>query len=400
MRQPPFFAANRPAIRSFKWVLMYLALFMTGGCVSASTPPVTNAAAMFFDDGDRPSLVQAIEHQLSYLRTLPREVEVTIQGDLYSIGRLTESLRFFLDIINTHPPPDQLDRILHDHFTIYQAGGRAGSPAGEMLITGYYQPVFAGSVVKTPPFLFPLFKKPGTLIIRNGSQSGKASIGRLDSSGRIVAFWTRAEIEDQNLLAGDELVYLQDPVDAFFLQIQGSGLVRLPDGSLRAVHISATNGREYRSIGKLLVDERKIAKEDISMQSIRLYLREHPDEIRRILHHNSKFVFFQWDSEEPKGSLGEVLTPGRSIAIDRQALPMGAIGYLVSQRPVIDVAGTVTDWKPLRRFVLPQDTGEAIKGPGRADVFWGSGLYAETAAGLMKEKGSLYFLVKKQQDSR
>ena len=132
------------------------------------------------------------------------------------------------------------------------------------------------------------------------------------------------------------------------------------------------------------------------MQMIRQYLREHPSEMKRVLHFNSKFIFFKLEDGEPQGSLGEALTPGRSIAVDREALPVGALAYIITQRPIIDPIGTVTGWEPLRRFVLPQDSGAAIKGTGRADVFWGDGLYAETAAGLMKEKGQLYFLVKKR----
>jgi membrane-bound lytic murein transglycosylase A len=351
---------------------------------------------MFTDDADRSSLIRATEHQLNYLRRLPTDSVVTIEGDTYTISWLTESLSLFLDIINHTPTPEELDRILHETFTVYQARGRTNAPAGEMLVTGYYQPLFAGSLTRTPPFLYPLYTKPDSLTILNVPQGGKTLIGRLDGKGNIIPFWARAEIEDHNLLAGNELVYLLDPVDAFFLQIQGSGQIKLQDGSLRSVHISASNGREYKSIGKLLVDEQKIAKSDISMQMIRQYLREHPAETKRILHFNSKFVFFKWEDGEPQGSLGEVLTPGRSIAVDREALPIWAMGYIITQRPVMDQTGTVTGWEPLRRFVLPQDSGEAIKGTGRADVFWGNGLYAETAAGLMKEKGQLYFLVRKR----
>lgn len=395
MQPPSYRRAGRPAL------LLLLALFSltalwTGGCESALAFTAAIRTPAFADDGDRSSLVRAIGRQIDYLGRLPRDAVVTIEGDRYTIGWLLESLRLFLDIIGQNPPPEKLDKILHAAFTVYQAGGRTNAPAGEMLITGYYQPLFAGSLTKTPPFLYPLYRQPASLTLRDSPHSGKTLIGRLDGTGRLVPFWTRAEIEDDNLLAGNELIYLQDPVDAFFLQIQGSGRIRLQDGSLRSVHISASNGREYKSIGKLLVDERKIAKADISMQTIRQYLRDHPAERKRILQYNSKFVFFRWEEGEAQGSLGETLTPGRSIAIDQDALPTGAIAYIVTRRPIMAPGGTVTGWEPLGRFVLPQDSGEAIKGPGRADVFWGSGLYAETAAGLMQEKGQLYFLVKKR----
>ena len=377
-------------------VLFSLTSLLTGGCESTHAFNAAVHAPTLVDDGDRSSLVRATGYQIDYLGRLPGDTVFTIQGDTYTIGWLLESLHLFLDIVGQHPPPEELDRILHEKFTVYQAPGRTNAPAGEMLITGYYQPLFEGSLSRKPPFLYPLYRQPASLIIRETPSGERTLIGRLDGKGQLIPFWTRAEIEDKNLLAGNELVYLKDPVDAFFLQIQGSGRIRLDDGSLRSVHISASNGREYKSIGKLLVDERKIAKEDISMQTIRRYLRENPAEIKRILQYNRKFVFFRWEEGEPQGSLGEVLTPGRSIAIDQNALPTAAVAYIVTRRPVIDTEGRVTGWEPLRRFVLPQDSGEAIKGTGRADVFWGNGLYAETAAGLMKEKGQLYFLVKKR----
>ena len=374
--------------------LLSLTALLTGGCAFTPALNAATRAPAFEDDGDRSSLITAVGHQIDYLNRLPGDAVATVEGDRYSIDWLLESLRLFQDILSQASPPEELDRILHESFTIYRARGRA--PAGEMLITGYYQPLVAGSLRRTAPFLHPLYTQPASLAIRKALDGGRTLIGRLDGNGRLVPFWTRAEIEDNNLLAGNELVYLRDPVDAFFLQIQGSGRISLQDGSLRSVHISASNGREYKSIGKLLVDEGKIAKADVSMQTIRHYLHEHPTETKRILQYNSKFVFFRWEEGEPRGSLGEVLTPGRSIAIDHDALPTGAVAYIVTRRPVMDAEGRMTGWEPLRRFVLPQDSGEAIKGTGRADVFWGNGPYAETAAGLMKEKGQLYFLVKKR----
>ncbi len=378
-------------------VFPILFLLFTGGCQSFHPPNVSipMRAPVFTDDADRATLIKATERQLDYLRSLPPNSEIKIGGTSYSISHLTDSLHLFLDIISRNPSPAELDRMLQEKFIAYQAAGRTDSPFGEMLITGYYQPVFAGSLVKTPPFVYPLYAKPRSLLIQKKLKNRKPVIGRRDVTGKIIPYWTRAEIENNRLLEGDELVYLQNPVDVFFLQVQGSGLIRLSNGELRSVHYSASNGREYKSIGKLLVDEGKIMKENISMSSIRNYLDAHPSEIKRILQYNDRFVFFRWENGEPKGSIGETLTPGRSIAVDPSALPMGALAYIISRRPVISSAGEVIGWMPLRRFVLPQDTGTAIKGSGRADIFWGKGPYAELAAGSMKEKGRLYFLVKK-----
>ncbi|MEE4242979.1 MAG: MltA domain-containing protein, partial [Desulfopila sp.] len=210
-------------------------------------------------------------------------------------------------------------------------------------------------------------------------------------------YWTRAEIETSDALAGYELVYLQDPVEAFLFHVQGSGRVRLADGTERALQYRANNGHQYASIGKLLVDEKKISLQEADTAAIRKYLSDNPGELRRVLHHNRRYIFFAWaDSAPPRGSIGLPLTPGRSIAIDSKVLPMGAVGYLISRKPVIGDDGKIRGWIPLRRFVVPQDSGAAIQGSGRVDLFWGKGRAAEISAGAMKESGYLYFLIKKQ----
>ncbi len=140
--------------------------------------------------------------------------------------------------------------------------------------------------------------------------------------------------------------------------------------------------------------------EEVTIPAIRNYLKQHPEQLQRILHHNPRFIFFNWgDTQGPRGSSGAVLTPGRSIAIDNSALPNGAIGFLSTKQPVVNKQGEITDWRPLNRFVFPQDSGSAIKGTGRVDLFWGHGDFAELAANHMKEDGELYFLVKKRSDS-
>ncbi len=205
-----------------------------------------------------------------------------------------------------------------------------------------------------------------------------------------------AEIDRDNPLAGSELVYLRDPFDAFLLQVQGSGRIRLADGSVKSVRFAGHNGQEYNSIGKLLVDEGKLSRKEVSIPAIRRYLSEHPGERKRILDHNPRVVFFTWGDEgNPQGSLGQELTPGRSVAIDNHTLPTALFGYLASRKPVVDSDGSILCWKPLTRFVLPQDSGAAIRGAGRVDLFLGSGTYARTTAGHMQEPGTLYFLLAK-----
>lgn len=349
------------------------------------------------DDMDHQSLITAATRHLHYLKRLPSTTVVRLGKDLYSQDCLLESMETFLDILRQNPSPTEFDQAIRENFILYQAGGRDKGEKGEMLITGYYEPLLDGSLTRVAPFIHPLYSPPHSLLSYRDPATGKKTAGRQDSKGEKVPFWTRAEIEGGNLLAGGELVYLKDPVDAFVLHVQGSGKIRLQDGSLRAIQFASTNGREYKSIGKLLVDEKKMTREEATMPTIRHYLRQNPGEQKRILHHNPRFIFFQWNDkkESPTGSLGLPLTAGRSIAVDPATLPTGVMAYLVSQKPVLDGEGRLLQWEPMHRFVLPQDAGAAIKGAGRADLFWGNGHYAETVAGNMKEQGQLYFLVKK-----
>lgn len=389
-----------PAILAIHLFLLFLCLWRsTPGHAQPSSVliPQQDQIPALRDDMDSTSLITAATRHLDYLKTLSSATIIQLGEDRYSKECLLESMETFLDILRQNPSPEKLDQEVRENFILYQAGGRNKGKKGEMLITGYYEPLLEGSLTKSGPFIHPLYGPPESLITYRNPVTGNKTTGRHDTNGDKVPFWTRAEIEGGNLLAGEELVYLQDPVDAFILHIQGSGKIRLRDGSLRSLQFAATNGREYKSIGKLLVDEGKMARQEATMPTIRRYLQQNPDERQRILHHNPRFVFFQWNEkkESPSGSMGLPLTAGRSIAVDPGTLPTGVMAYLVSQKPVLDQKGQLLKWETMQRFVLPQDTGSAIKGAGRADLFWGNGHYAETAAGNMKEEGQLYFLVKK-----
>ena len=221
-------------------------------------------------------------------------------------------------------------------------------------------------------------------------------MGRLTEQ-TVVPYYERKEIDFENALEGkaEALVWVKDPVDIFFLQIQGSGKIYLDNGDVINVHYHTTNGRPYRSIGQLLIEEEKILKEEMSMQKIREYLREHPEEIENIFNYNPSYVFFKTEPDGPLGNINVKLTPGRSIALDRKIFPPAALAFIKTKKPLIDTAGNIIDWTDCSRFVLNQDTGGAIKGPGRADLFWGNGHYAEIAAGHLQHPGKLYFFILK-----
>lgn len=348
---------------------------------------------VFTDDGDLESFIEAGKHQFALLARKDSSSLVQFGDDAYPVSWLQTSLSSLIEKMMENPTPQELQKFVRTNYLIYQAGGRAKSKKRQMLVTGYYEPVFSGSLTPEPPFLFPIYSLPDNLVVRKGATP---EIGRLKENGEVVPFWSRKEIEENNYLAGKELVYLRDPVDSYLLHVQGSGRIRLPDGSFRSIRFAGSNGLEYSSIGKLFVDERIMPLEEVTMVTIRQYLHEHPEEVQRVLHHNPRFIFFTWgDNRGPKGSSGEYLTPGRSAAMDFESLPFGAVAYIQSRKPSPDSDSHSPVWDPLRRFIFPQDSGAAIQGTGRLDIFWGNGPYAELAASLMKEHGTLFFLVKK-----
>lgn len=353
-------------------------------------------APAFADDMDRASLIECTRHHLSFLKKQSSEKQFCIGTETYSNSWLLNSLELFLEKLEQNPSPEDLKRFLLDNYLIFQAGGRDDKGPRQMLVTGYYEPIFKGSRTRQPPFLTPIYSPPPSLITIPVADK-EPLIGRYGPDNQLVAYWSRKEIETSSeLLKGNELAFLEDPFDAFLLQVQGSGKIHFPNDSIRSIHFAASNGHKYASIGKLLVEEKAMTLEAVTIPAIRAYLQQHPDQQQRILHSNPRYIFFNWgDDSGPVGSSGEVLTPGRSIAIDGTSLPEGAIGYLVSRTPIACDNGQIAGWKPLTRFVFPQDSGAAIKGTGRVDIFFGNGINGEFAANHMKEEGKLYFLIKK-----
>jgi membrane-bound lytic murein transglycosylase A len=379
------------------FVLLLGFLLLLNGCAKAPLDKIAaNDLPEFNDDLNLERLLTGAVRHLHYLNTLPDTSSFTLGSDTYPVSWMRESMNAFIDILKQDPDTDELARIIGENFTIYQAGGREDYPRGEMLITGYYEPFLKGSLTRKAPYLYPLYSPPDSLVQMKDPKSSSLHFKRRNEHNQYVPYWTRKEIKEKGIAKGNELVYLDNPVDAFILHVQGSGKIQLQDGSVRSIHYAASNGLEYFSIGRLLVDQGKMNLTEVSIPTIRQYLREHPNEQDAILNHNIRFIFFNWAQDgDPVGSLGEPLVAGRSIAVDPDVLPQTPLAFLISRKPVLDETGRITGWIPLHRFVFPQDTGSAIKGAGRADLYWGSGNnYAKAAAGSMKEVGTLYFLVK------
>ena len=274
-----------------------------------------------------------------------------------------------------------------------------GGEGGDGLFTGYYEPLLDGSRTKSERYNVPLYGRPPDLVsVDLGTfredLKGRRLAGRVED-GKLVPYADREEIEQGALAGRDlELVWVDDPVDAFFLQIQGSGRVRLPEGGELRVGYAAENGHSYFAIGRELVRRGALKKEEVSMQSIRRWLEENPAEAPAVLATNASYVFFQEiKGEGPLGAEGIPITPGRSLAVDRKHWPLGVPLWLDATAPAAEEGAPD---RPLRRLVIAQDTGGAIRGPIRGDVFWGAGDEAAEIAGRMKHAGRLWVLVPKE----
>ena len=352
----------------------------------------------FSDDMGYNGLEHSILKSLSYLKKIPADREFVFGQDRYNTDHMIVSLQQFLDFIQTQPSRQELNKFIQSNYRVYRSVGRDGW--GEVLYTGYYEPHLRGSLIRAEEYQFPIYSRPEDLIaidlsLFNEKYNGQKIIGRYTDQKTVVPYYERSAIDTEGVLEGraEVLAWVEDPVDIFFLQIQGSGKVYLDNGEVINVGYQTTNGQPYRSIGKLLIDEEKISVEEMSMQKIREYLHNHPEEMDTVLNHNPSYVFFTIEPDGPLGNINVKLTPGRSIALDRRIFPKAALTFIQTEKPVIDSTGQIHSWLPFTRFALNQDTGGAIRGPGRADLFWGNGPYAEIAAGHLKHAGELYFLV-------
>jgi len=221
-------------------------------------------------------------------------------------------------------------------------------------------------------------------------------------NGEVVPYYSREEIVGKEVLKdqGLEVAWMRDPVDLFFLQVQGSGILVTPTGERIKLGYDGANGQAYNSIGKYLLDQGVMRLEEISMGSIRNYLRDNPKQRDRILFHNPSYVFFKVNpdgTDGPRGNINVPLTPLRSVATDTTQFPKGGLAYLSAEVPEFDPNWKHIGGKRVAHFVMNQDTGGAIRGPARADLFWGNGDLAENSAGAMRNFGKLYFLVAKKE---
>jgi membrane-bound lytic murein transglycosylase A len=263
-------------------------------------------------------------------------------------------------------------------------------------ITGYYEPQLAGSRTRAGPYVHPLYRVPDDLLtVELGSMypelAGKRVRGRLDGK-RVLPYWSRADIDSGTRLAGAELLWVDDVIEAFFLQVQGSGRVRFADGGTVRVGYADTNGHPYQSIGRILVERGELKLEEASLQGIRTWALANPQRVSELLNQNPSFVFFRElplgdPNAGPVGALNIALTPGYSIAADPQFVPLGIPVVVRTEHPGSGL--------PLARLMLAQDVGGAIRGPLRFDFFWGFGRDASELAGRQRYDVRAWLLLPK-----
>lgn len=282
-------------------------------------------------------------------------------------------------------------RFFETHFRVYRTLNAEGSDEG--LITGYYEPLLRGSRKPSSRYRFPLYAVPDDLLVVDLGDiypelKGLRLRGRLEGR-RVVPYYTRAQIERRDVtLSAKPLYWVDDPIELFFLQVQGSGQLTLDTGERVRVGYGDQNGYPYRSIGRHLIDKGELTLEQASMQGIKAWAQQNPDKLADVLHHNASYVFFRdlpSNLSGPIGALGVPVSAGRTLAIDPRFIPLGAPVYLATTWP--------NSKKPLQRLMLGQDTGSAIRGAVRGDYFWGPGEQAGAQAGRMSQRGKFWVLL-------
>ncbi|NCJ05943.1 murein transglycosylase [Synechococcales cyanobacterium C] len=334
--------------------------------------------------GDKSALISAIEYSLRYLGTPKAEVDYRhypVPG--VSRDRVLRSLRRFRDLLQKHNSSQSLAAAVRQEFTFYEAIGTDGQ--GTVEFTGYYEPTYTASRVRTHEYRYPLYRAPANFAQWSQPHPTRAELEGKD--GLQAA---------QGRLRGLELVWLRDRLEAFLIQVQGSARLNLIGGGVMSVGYAGKTNHPYTSIGRELVNAGLFTLEELSLPLVIQHFQDHPQDMEVYLPRNKSFVFFRETHGAPAtGSLGVPVTAERSIATDKSLMPPGGLALVYAQVPDYNPAGKIElPW--VSRFVLDQDTGSAIKGPGRVDLFMGTGTGAKERAGLINSAGRLYYLLLKE----
>jgi len=373
------------------------------------------AAAMpsLVDDLDFVGLTNSLEANIKVMRS-KADGTYSFGPRLMNRSQYLKSLEFLLNEAKQDASGEKFRQALRTHFEAYEVYGQENW--GQVFITSYFEPVIEGSKIETSKFSQPLYGVPkdmvtvdldsfravkGDMTVPQSLSSrvlrGRYIAGEKDRAPLVIAYPDRAQIDSAGLKKQAKILAWVDPIDAFFLEIQGSGVVRMKNGKEVKLGYASQNGHGYSAIGKYLFDI--IPKEKMTQQAIEMHLRSLPPaEARKLMQQNPSYVFFRPLTGRGITAFGSEVVSGRTIATDASFFPKGALAFLEFEKPLFQdiTAVEAASWQPTSRFVFDQDTGGAIRGPHRVDLFWGQGPEAKQAAGVMKGKGRLVYFVPKE----
>ncbi|MEP1074422.1 MltA domain-containing protein [Leptolyngbya sp. FACHB-16] len=330
---------------------------------------------------DRAALLQAIDRSLAYLSTPAAQEAYTQYGmPEFTRDRVRRSLTRFRQLLRTSNSLESFQTAILNEFELYQSIGRDGE--GTVDFTGYFEPIYPASRVRTVEFRYPLYREPANL-----AQWPQPHPTRLELEG------IDGLQGSQGRLRGLELVWLRNRLDAYLIQVQGSARLQLANNGIMTVGYAGRTEHPYVSLGRELINDGKVPAEGLTLPVVIDYFRQHPDELNEYISRNNRFIFFQETAGHPPlGSLNVPVTSERSIATDKTVMPPGALALIYTNLPYPDRDGRLFSQR-VSRFVLDQDTGGAIQGPGRVDIFMGTGPVAGDRAGLVNNPGELYYLL-------
>jgi membrane-bound lytic murein transglycosylase A len=371
------------------------------GALTLIKLPPSHAIA-FEDDLDTASLRTAALQSVAYYRSRLASEQYTLATDTYTAADLADSMAYFVDVLDQSPTPQSWREAVRRDFQVYQSVGT--DPQRTVTFSSYYEPSIPARHVRGEIFKYPIYARPPDLIDVDLGQfdsiyQGARIAGRRQGKN-LVPYYTRADIDSRKVLKSHTpvLAWAKNPSDIYFLQIEGSGWLDLGGKKKVRIRYDGTNGRRYRSAGVYLSNQ--LSKKGLSHDEFEEYLRKHPKERQAILNYNERYVFFRIDHSSSSpfafGNLEVPLTPWRSVATDPKLFPKGLLAWIETDQPVLDANERASGTRSVKRFVLNQDEGGAIQGPGRVDYFAGDGKDALRFATHFWQKGTLYFLVKKK----
>ena len=382
---------------------------------AASTAAYSGAGLRLAADADLPrfeetfkgraGLIKAAKKALAYLGSLPPTKTLRVADRDYAPAALIDSAKALIEIAQTAKTPGELDAQVREAFDVFQSAGSDGQ--GRVVFSSYYEPVLKASLKKSAAYPYPLYRRPADMVEVDLASFDKKfagvepMLGRVGRDKRVTPYPAREDIDRRKALAGKglEVAWLKDALDVMDLHVQGSGVLKFPGGKEVLVNYAGTNGRTYNSVGLTLIRTGVFSRDEITHAKLRDYLRANPDAASWILAQNPRYTFFDAAplpaDGEPFGAADQSLVPARAIAIDPAVVPLGALTFFTTTSPQADKDGRPLGQFPASRFAFALDTGGAIKGPGRVDIYAGHGPQAEATARGQWADGKLFILVKK-----